>query len=93
MKLLLSWLREYCPQAGSADEVAGELTRFGLEVEKIETLRDGDALLEVEVTSNRTTSAEAGAGSHTHAVASAARRRIRTDPITFRPSLAGCSVR
>jgi len=53
MKLLLSWLREYCPRAGSADEVAEELTRFGLEVERIETLGDGDAVLEVEVTSNR----------------------------------------
>ena len=53
MKLLLSWLRDYCPKAGSADEVADELTRFGLEVEKIETLEDGDAVLEVEVTSNR----------------------------------------
>ena len=53
MKLLLSWLREYCPSAGSADEVADELTRFGLEVERIETLEGGDAVLEVEVTSNR----------------------------------------
>jgi len=53
MKLVLDWLREYCAHVGSADQVAEELTRLGLEVEHIEMLDGDNAVLEAEVTSNR----------------------------------------
>ena len=53
MKLVLDWLREYCVRVGPADQVADELTRLGLEVEHVEALDGDNAVLEAEVTSNR----------------------------------------
>ena len=53
MKLLLSWLGDYCNGLGDPQTVATDITRFGLEVEKIDPLDGGDAVFETEVTSNR----------------------------------------
>src|SRR5690606_24555722 len=35
MKVLLSWLREFAPIEGSADEVAAQLTALGMELESV----------------------------------------------------------
>jgi phenylalanyl-tRNA synthetase beta chain len=39
MKILLSWLREYCPIEKSPEEIASDLTRAGIEVDHIEELK------------------------------------------------------
>ncbi len=52
MKYSVNWLKEYVKTALSAKEIAEVLTRVGLEVEDIETV-PGDAILDAEVTTNR----------------------------------------
>ncbi len=52
MKVLLSWLKEYIETEHSAEEVAEILSNLGLPYEGIEYL-DNDAVIDVEITSNR----------------------------------------
>ncbi len=52
MKVLLSWLRDYIDIEHSAEEVAEILSNLGLPNEGIEYIGD-DAVIDVEVTSNR----------------------------------------
>jgi phenylalanyl-tRNA synthetase beta chain len=52
MKVLLSWLKDYVDIERSAQEVAEILSNLGFPYEGIEQL-DGDAVIDVEVTSNR----------------------------------------
>ena len=52
MKVLLSWLRDYIDIELSAQEVAEILSNRGFPYEGIEQL-EGDAVIDVEVTSNR----------------------------------------
>jgi phenylalanyl-tRNA synthetase beta chain len=52
MKVLLSWLRDYVEIDKSAQEVAEIFSNLGLPCEGIENL-DNDAVIDVEVTSNR----------------------------------------
>lgn len=52
MKLPLSWLREFVPDAPDAQRVADALTLGGFPVEHVETIGT-DTVLDVEVTSNR----------------------------------------
>ena len=53
MQVPLRWLREFVPDAPDAQAVGDALTMGGLPVEHIATSADGDAVLDVEVTSNR----------------------------------------
>jgi len=53
MKVLLSWLGDYIETGLSAEEVAETLSDLGLPYESIEYPGDGDAVIDVEVTSNR----------------------------------------
>src|SRR4030043_235848 len=52
MKVLLSWLRDYVEVDKSAQEIAEIFSNLGLPCEGIEYL-DNDAVIDVEVTSNR----------------------------------------
>ena len=52
MKILLSWLNDYIETGLSAEQIAEILSNLGLPIEGIEHL-DGDAVIDVEVTSNR----------------------------------------
>jgi phenylalanyl-tRNA synthetase beta chain len=52
MKILLSWLCDYIDTGLSAVEIADILSDLGLPYEGIKTI-DGDAVIDVEVTSNR----------------------------------------
>lgn len=52
MKVLLSWLSDYIETGLSAEQVAEVLSDLGFPCEGIEKL-DGDAVIDVEVTSNR----------------------------------------
>ncbi|MCJ7730497.1 MAG: phenylalanine--tRNA ligase subunit beta, partial [Sedimentisphaerales bacterium] len=52
MKILLSWLCDYIETGLSAVEIADILSNLGLPYEGIETI-GGDAVIDVEVTSNR----------------------------------------
>lgn len=52
MKILLSWLKDYVEVDGSAEQVAEILSDVGFPCEGIEHLND-DAVIDVEVTSNR----------------------------------------
>ncbi len=52
MKILLSWLKDYIQIKHSPDEVADILSDLGFPCEGIEYL-DGDAVIDVEITSNR----------------------------------------
>jgi phenylalanyl-tRNA synthetase beta chain len=52
MKILLSWLNDYIQTSLSADQIAGVLSDLGLPCEGIEH-RGDDAVIDVEVTSNR----------------------------------------
>jgi phenylalanyl-tRNA synthetase beta chain len=52
MKVLLSWLRDYVEIERSAQEIAEILSNLGLSYEGIEYL-DSDAVIDVEITSNR----------------------------------------
>ena len=54
MKAPLSWLRAFVPELPADPQpIADALTMGGLPVEHIETLANGDRVLDVEVTSNR----------------------------------------
>jgi phenylalanyl-tRNA synthetase beta chain len=57
MKAPLSWLQQFVPELPTADagaqQIADALTLGGLPVEHIESLPNGDRVLDVEVTSNR----------------------------------------
>src|SRR5436190_19618340 len=52
MKISLQWLKQYLPDAPEAPKIADLLTHAGLPVENIESVA-GDAVLDIEVTSNR----------------------------------------
>jgi phenylalanyl-tRNA synthetase beta chain len=52
MKILLSWLSDYIETGLGSVEIADILSNLGLPYEGIETI-DGDAVIDVEVTSNR----------------------------------------
>jgi phenylalanyl-tRNA synthetase beta chain len=52
MKVLLSWLKDYIDIDISAQEIAEILSNRGFPYEGIEVL-DNDAIIDVEVTSNR----------------------------------------
>lgn len=41
MKVLLSWLREFAPIEGEADEIAAQLTELGMELESVSLLGEG----------------------------------------------------
>ncbi len=41
MKVLLSWLREFAPVEGGADEIAAQLTSLGMELESVEEVGRG----------------------------------------------------
>lgn len=53
MKVLLSWLREFVPIAASVAELARALTLAGQAVDTVTELAGGDALLDLDLTSNR----------------------------------------
>ena len=53
MRLVVSWLREFVDITSSADEIAATLGVRGFEVAGIETLADGDAVIDFEITANR----------------------------------------
>ena len=53
MKILLSWLREFVDVPGTADEIAATMSVRGFAVEGVETVGDGDAVLDFEITANR----------------------------------------
>ena len=53
MRLVLSWLREFVDITSSADEIAATLGVRGFEVAGVETLADGDAVIDFEITANR----------------------------------------
>lgn len=52
MKILLSWLQEFVAVPSEPRRLAAELTMLGLTVDSVET-SDGDALFEIDVTTNR----------------------------------------
>ncbi len=52
MKFSLAWIREFVQDGLTAEEVAGRLTSAGLPVETIDEA-EGDAVLDVEIVSNR----------------------------------------
>src|SRR5262245_1726108 len=53
MRLVVSWLREFVDVPASAQEIADTLGFRGFEVASLETLPDGDAVIDFEVTANR----------------------------------------
>ncbi|NIA21813.1 MAG: phenylalanine--tRNA ligase subunit beta, partial [Anaerolineaceae bacterium] len=53
MNISWKWLLEYVDYGGSLKEAVDLLTMAGQNVDSVEELPDGDALLDVEVTSNR----------------------------------------
>lgn len=53
MKISTLWLKDYVAFKPPLESVADRLTMAGLEVEKVTPLTSGEALFEVEVTSNR----------------------------------------
>jgi phenylalanyl-tRNA synthetase beta chain len=53
MRLVLSWLREFVDISASADEIAGTIGLRGFEVASVESLPDGDAVIDFEITANR----------------------------------------
>lgn len=53
MKILTSWLKEFVNCNVPVTQLAHDLTMAGLEVEGIEQLADGDAVIEVSITPNR----------------------------------------
>ncbi|MEF3168022.1 MAG: phenylalanine--tRNA ligase subunit beta [Deltaproteobacteria bacterium] len=53
MKIPVSWLKDFVTFHGSVEELAETLTMNGLEVEGVETLDDGDQVLDVSITPNR----------------------------------------
>src|SRR5664280_2743778 len=53
MNISWKWLLQYVRYQGSRDEGVRRLTMAGLNVDSVEERPDGDAMLVVEVTSNR----------------------------------------
>src|SRR5215467_9841243 len=53
MRLVLSWLRDFVDVKATAEDVASTLALRGFEVSSIETLDDGDSVIDFEVTANR----------------------------------------
>jgi phenylalanyl-tRNA synthetase beta chain len=53
MKVLLSWLRDFVDVPGRPEEIAATMSVRGFAVEGIESLGDGDAVIDFEVTGNR----------------------------------------
>ena len=53
MKILLSWLRDFVNVPGTAEEIARTMSVRGFAVEGIDTLSDGDAVLDFEIMANR----------------------------------------
>src|SRR5882762_6909301 len=53
MRLVLSWLREFVDVSASADEIAEKMGLRGFEVASIESIGDGDAVIDFEITANR----------------------------------------
>ncbi len=53
MRVLLSWLCDYVEWTGTGPELARVLTEVGLAVSRVEPLDHSDAILEIDVTSNR----------------------------------------
>ena len=53
MKILLSWLRDFVNVPGTAEEIARTMSVRGFAVEGIDTLPDGDAVLDFEIMANR----------------------------------------
>ncbi len=53
MKFLLSWIREFAPVQVGVAELARRLTSAGMPVETVTELPGGDALLDIEVFTNR----------------------------------------
>jgi phenylalanyl-tRNA synthetase beta chain len=53
VKVQLSWLRELVNVPGAAEDIAATMSVRGFAVEGIETLDDGDAVLDFEITANR----------------------------------------
>ncbi len=52
MKVSLNWLKDYVPIKGSAESLSELLTMAGLNVEKLERVKD-DTIFEIEITTNR----------------------------------------
>ena len=53
MKILLSWLNDYIETGFTSEEIADALSDLGFPCESIEHLDNDDAVIDVEVTSNR----------------------------------------
>jgi len=53
MRLVISWLRDFVDVKASPEEIAGTLALRGFEVASVESLPDGDAVIDFEVTANR----------------------------------------
>ena len=53
MKVLVSWLREFVDVPGTPEAIAATMSVRGFAVEGIETIGDGDAVLDFEITANR----------------------------------------
>jgi phenylalanyl-tRNA synthetase beta chain len=53
LKILLSWLRDFVNAPGTAEEIARTMSVRGFAVEGIDTLPDGDAVIDFEVMANR----------------------------------------
>src|SRR5262245_44525731 len=53
MRLLASWLRDFVDVTASPEEIAERIGLRGFEVASVETMGDGDAVIDFEVTPNR----------------------------------------
>lgn len=54
MKVLHSWLQDFIEEKlPSADEIAAKITMHAFEIEGVDTLSDGDAIIDVDVLPNR----------------------------------------
>jgi len=53
MRLLISWVRDFVDVKASPPEIAETLALRGFEVASLETIADGDAVIDFEVTANR----------------------------------------
>src|SRR6266850_6894197 len=53
MRLVLSWLREFVDVPAPVEEIAEKVGLRGFEVASIDTLDDGDAVIDFEITANR----------------------------------------
>jgi phenylalanyl-tRNA synthetase beta chain len=53
MRLLVSWLRDFVEVTASPEEIAKRLDLRGFEVAAVESVGDGDAVIDLEITANR----------------------------------------